>query len=397
MLIKFKVENFKSFKEETVLDMTKTNYKEHGNSTINIGGDELLSIAAIYGANASGKSNLIDALKYMILKSYYIENTDSIKDILDKDNNGIAFFANKDKPTKFEIDFINIREYRYGFSIKNDKIVEEYLYVVKGEEYLTVFERKVESNKLNLNEELIDLKDVLTKINPKRTMVNFIFESFELESMNLFNGWITKVAILLKLHKLEEKLFSSNTYTNTIVDNGKFKNFIQTFDNTVKEIELEEVENEKGTKIYFIREIDGKIFRNNLFNESKGTIKMVNLYSSIYHSLRIGLPLIIDELDISLHPLLLRLIIQMFHDSNTNGQLIMTLHDISVLNKDLLRRDEIWFIEKNDNLESELYSLVELRNSKGDKIRNDATYYKDYLNGYYGAIPSLERFDIDGK
>ena len=113
--------------------------------------------------------------------------------------------------------------------------------------------------------------------------------------------------------------------------------------------------------------------------------------------------LFVDELDAKLHPLLTRYIINLFHNSETNkgnGQLIYSTHDTVNLNKETFRRDEIWFVEKNNDGISDIYSLSDYvldsdEEGKGKKVRNDATYNKDYLTGRYGAIPVLEEFDID--
>lgn len=135
------------------------------------------------------------------------------------------------------------------------------------------------------------------------------------------------------------------------------------------------------------------------YEESSGTQKIFALYGFFKHSIELGMPIFIDELDAKLHPLLMQYILGMFHSEKTNkngAQLIYTSHDDYTLNKDIFRRDEIWFVEKDINSVSTLYSLSEYK--IGDKkVRNDASYNKDYLSGKYGAIPILNSFDIRGE
>ena len=138
--------------------------------------------------------------------------------------------------------------------------------------------------------------------------------------------------------------------------------------------------------------------------ESNGTLKMLHLFDFLMDSLRNGTVLFVDELDAKLHPLLTKYIINLFHNSDKNvcnGQLIYSTHDTVNLNKDIFRRDEIWFVEKDMYGVSVLYSLsdyeIEDENGNAKKIRNDATYNKDYLTGRYGAIPILKEFQINAK
>lgn len=130
--------------------------------------------------------------------------------------------------------------------------------------------------------------------------------------------------------------------------------------------------------------------------ESNGTRKMFYLFDFFMDALKNGMVLFVDELDAKLHPLLTRYIINLFHNSGTNkgnGQLIYSTHDTVNLNKDTFRRDEIWFAEKDKDGISKIYSLADYK-INDVKVRNDATYNKDYLSGRYGAIPVLEDFNI---
>ena len=127
--------------------------------------------------------------------------------------------------------------------------------------------------------------------------------------------------------------------------------------------------------------------------ESEGTKKILNMSGPIMDTLTNGYTLVIDELDAKLHPLLTRKIIETFNSPETNpnkAQLIFATHDTNLLSNKILRRDQIWFAEKNREDEStDIYPLSDIREQNGDKIRNDRIYEKDYINGKYGAIPYL--------
>ena len=131
-----------------------------------------------------------------------------------------------------------------------------------------------------------------------------------------------------------------------------------------------------------------------MFDESSGTQKLFGLLPFIAESLITGTVLVIDELDAKIHPILLRYIIMMFNDMSINrhkAQLIFTSHDLSTMNSEVFRRDEIWFVAKGNAQNSKLYSLVEFKNVKGESVRKDAKFDKQYLEGKYGADPYLRR------
>lgn len=131
-----------------------------------------------------------------------------------------------------------------------------------------------------------------------------------------------------------------------------------------------------------------------LSEESSGTKKLFGLLPFIARSLVFGTTLVIDELDAKIHPVLLRYVIMLFNNMeiNKNGaQLIFTSHDLSTMNNDIFRRDEIWFVAKGKEQNSKLYSLVEFKNTKGESVRKDAKYDKQYLEGKYGADPYLKK------
>ena len=140
--------------------------------------------------------------------------------------------------------------------------------------------------------------------------------------------------------------------------------------------------------------VDGYSAEITLSEESSGTRKLFGLLPFIAKSLIYGTTLVIDELDAKIHPVLLQYVIKLFTDMSINkkgGQLIFTSHDLSTMNNEVFRRDEIWFVAKGRGQNSGLYSLVEFKNDKGESVRKDAKYDKQYLEGKYGADPYLKK------
>ena len=135
--------------------------------------------------------------------------------------------------------------------------------------------------------------------------------------------------------------------------------------------------------------------------ESEGTKKVIEFSGPIFDTLKEGKVLIIDELDAKLHPLITRNIVLLFMDEETNpngAQLIFATHDTNLLDLDIIRRDQIWFAEKDAVEATDLYSLVEFKDEKGGKVRNDRDIKSDYIRGRYGAIPFIGgKWDTQGK
>ena len=206
-----------------------------------------------------------------------------------------------------------------------------------------------------------------------------------------------------------ENFFRSRVIPEGFVDDKnvqkKVVDFFSSFDESIQGFNIEEVktENDKDDeKVYVIESLHKMVDSNEmtsipLKNESNGTLKMFALFPSLQEVIEKGSVLCIDELNARLHPLLVRNIILTFLNpeiNKKNAQLIFTTHDIWQLSNDLLRRDEIWFVEKDKNGISSLYSLADFVDESGTKIRKDESFAKNYLIGKYGAIPSLKTLDM---
>ena len=410
MLIRFSFKNFKSFKNENVLDMEATSLKEHEYNVVKTDQVNLLKVAAIYGANASGKTNVLQAFDYM--KKRILVSDDSKKNSPIDEDNVYSYMINNE-PISLEVEILakNNKIYKYGFDVLKDSIVSEWLYIKKINKFYSIFERKKNNVTMKSNNKISGLANI-----DERTLFLNIYSKIDKDNEDFNNvyDWFVN-ANYLDLGNPRFEDFINTRISLKILSDEKYKKellrFIKTFDSGIEGIKttpnsLEEVQNNnRVVKVELIhRGDDNELKALPLELESNGTRKMFHLFDFFMDALRNGMVLFIDELDAKLHPLLTRYIINLFHNSETNignGQLIYSTHDTVNLNKETFRRDEIWFTEKNRDGVSEMYALSDYilddedgNNKSGKKVRNDATYNKDYLTGRYGAIPVLEEFEI---
>ena len=407
MLIRFSFKNFKSFKNENCLDMEATSLKEHEYNVAKTENGEYLKVSAIYGANASGKTNVLQAFDYM--KKRILVSDDSKKNSPIDEENIYSFMINND-PIALEVEILakNNKIYKYGFEVLKDKIISEWLFEKRVNKFYSIFERDNNnvSMKPNKISELVNIDE--------RTLFLNIYSKIDRNNEDFSNvyDWFVN-STYLDLGNPNFERFINNRVSLKILSDENYKKellkFIKTFDSGIEGIKttpdsIEAVKSNNG--IIDIEVIhkgeNGELKALPFYLESNGTRKMFHLFDFFMDALKNGMVLFVDELDAKLHPLLTRYIINLFHNSDTNkgnGQLIYSTHDTVNLNKETFRRDEIWFAEKNKDGISEIYALsdyiLEDDKNAGKKVRNDATYNKDYLTGRYGAIPVLEEFNID--
>ena len=393
MLLQFKFKNHKCFYDETILDMMATSEKRHINTTFDVNGNKILPVIEINGANASGKTSVLDALMFMI-KIIKKSNRFDINEELPT----IPFaFSDKKENSEYEISFcLGEQEYRYGFSLNKNGFDEEWLYRKKlslnnDTKQWLIFERcnnnvhfgnsydKYEKtwnlfvNSVNTSKLLI-LSTVAFKEEKGifRDIYNFIGK-FDFRIESIFN----KTASI-------EILNEDNLLYN------RFQTIINEFDPCLLGIKIDKYRDETGRELYKINGVHKNVDSNKktllpIEYESDGTVKIFNIMPVILKNLEIGGVLCIDELDVKLHPLLFKKIVNMYRDktiNKNNAQLIYTAHSTFLFNSDSLRRDQLYLVEKDDLGKSELYSLSEFRN-----LRVDADYEKKYLSGQFGALP----------
>ena len=407
MLIRFSFKNFKSFKNENCLDMEATSLKEHEYNVAKIDNGEYLKVSAIYGANASGKTNVLQAFDYM--KKRILVSDDSKKNSPIDEENVYSFMINND-PIALEVEILakNNKIYKYGFEVLKDTIISEWLFEKRVNKFYSIFER--ENNNVSMKPNKIsDLVNI-----DERTLFLNIYSKIDRNNEDFSNvyDWFVN-STYLDLGNPNFERFINNRVSLKILSDENYKKellkFIKTFDSGIEGIKttpdsIGAVKSNNGIiDIEVIHKGEkGEVKALPFYLESNGTRKMFHLFDFFMDALKNGMVLFVDELDAKLHPLLTRYIINLFHNSDTNkgnGQLIYSTHDTVNLNKETFRRDEIWFAEKDKDGISEIYALsdyiLEDDKNAGKKVRNDATYNKDYLTGRYGAIPVLEEFNID--
>jgi len=408
MLIRFSFKNFKSFKNENCLDMEATSLKEHEYNVAKIDNGEYLKVSAIYGANASGKTNVLQAFDYM--KKRILVSDDSKKNSPIDEENVYSFMINND-PIALEVEILakNNKIYKYGFELVKDNIISEWLYEKRVNKFYSIFEREKNNVKNIRNNKITMLANI-----DERTLFLNIYSKIDRNNEDFSNvyDWFVN-STYLDLGNPNFERFINNRVSLKILSDENYKKellkFVKTFDSGIEGIKttpdsIEAVKSNNGMiDIEVIHKGENRELKALPFYlESNGTRKMFHLFDFFMDALKNGMVLFVDELDAKLHPLLTRYIINLFHNSETNkgnGQLIYSTHDTVNLNKETFRRDEIWFAEKDKDGISEIYALsdyiLEDDKNAGKKVRNDATYNKDYLTGRYGAIPVLEEFEID--
>lgn len=418
MLLEFKVKNFLSFKDEVCLDLKATNITDFGESNlIHTDRHNILKGAVIYGANSSGKSNLIKAMSTMrriVFQSFEKSSTSDLNIepfLLDT--------ISETEPSFFEVTFLlNNIKYRYGFELTNSEIKAEWLMEAKriAEKYLFVRQ----DDGIDVNPQYKEAKDL-----EEKTRDNALF----LAVVDQFNGKLASQIMMwfdnfITISGLSHEKYKAVTFQ--MLEDEKSKHLLQAFyndldlgfdnveikkkefntadipDDTPEPIVKQLVSDLEGKKIVDVKTLHKK--RNPLDNsltdvefdmrsqESSGTNKIFNISGPIFDVLTDGGILVIDELDASLHPLLTLSITKLFNSTEhnpRNAQLIFSTHDTNLFSYGKFRRDQIYFIEKDKNFSSDLYSLVEYKGDGGITIRKDRKFEKDYIQGKYGAIPFI--------
>ena len=381
MLKSFKVRNFKSFRDEIEFSMEKGNTTGLENFNT-IEDKELLKSAMLFGANASGKSNIFLAMAKM-KEIIFNSSTDDTEYQIITDN--FKFDLNSaNEPVMFEIDFFQKDiEYIYGFEVLNGNINKEWLHRrVKSKADLFIRNAPDwESIKISSGfKEAEDLK--------KYTRPNALFLSIA----SRFNVEIaTEIKEWFKNFKIISSDILSNSFTlemlNKEIEKKKIINFLKTADLGIEDIILEK---EDVKTIHQVYDSDNNITGNIEFDfnfESEGTKKFLTLSGPIIDALENGKVLVIDELSSKLHYQLSDYIVRLFNsiDKNkNNAQLIFNSHLPLFLDNKKFRKDQIWFVEKDKFGKRKLYSLYDIN------VRKDLSYMKSYLLGKFGALPEIK-------
>ena len=416
MLINFKVKNFRSIKDEVILDMQATKDKTSKEQAVfEVGKIALLKSTAIYGPNASGKSNIIKAFAVfhkMILESMLRSNVN-----IDLPNEYFKLNSEtENKPSFFEMKFlIDDKVFLYGFEIDKKKVCAEWLKQEKGNKIL--FERT--EQEIKLNKYFKEATATLKKQTAERVLFLSILAANNGEISKSVVKLIQKMNVISGTQRGNTLNFSFSQFLGNSKVSERMKEFILKADFGVvdikasqKMISAKQVQNipDKFKEVFFKE--DSKIAERSLkflhkkYNtngkevgnepldffaeESDGTQQMFALSAPFIDTLENGKVLFIDEIDASLHPLLCQYLISLFNSkekNSKNAQLIFTTHDISLLKEELLRRDQIYFTDKNKIGATKLFSLSDISERKG------VDFAKRYLEGRYDALPYLSDFE----
>ncbi|NQY19802.1 MAG: ATP-binding protein [Campylobacteraceae bacterium] len=424
MLLQFSVNNYKSIKDTITFSMA-TSSKDEGNS-FHVRKYELLKSAVIYGANASGKSNFLKAMSFMssivLNKSKVIQSTDKLPHIPFR-----LSTETQDSSSTFEIVcFINEVKYRYGFELDATTVYSEWLYAdEKGKESKLFYREVEEEHYVNINK----FKEGYTFFDKKNSKINISSNQLFIWKCDQNDGEISK-SILNWFSKFNfidgMKQESYSQYSMNHMKDINFKNeivsLVKTADIGIDDIVLEEEKmssmamNEMGLDATVQEQIEknggitkislntyhkqynekneevGNIIFELENEESKGTRKFFSIAAPILNTLREGSILIIDELDASLHPMLTKHLIKLFHNDSINtknAQLIFATHDTNLLNSSLFRRDQIWLTEKDKYASTNIFSLAQFND-----VRKTEDFEKQYIQGKYGGIPYLGKFEF---
>ena len=385
MLLEFSCSNFKSIKEKVTFSAIATDNIKNEKYLKKFDDFRVLHTSVIYGPNGAGKSNIFKGIGFMrdlVIKSR--ENRPG--EVLKQPTHKMAH----DKKSEFNMQFIinNIR-YAYEFVLKDNLVDEEYLYYFEDKNPVKVFEReegevclgeKFEKNKVLLEiieNEIGDNKLLLSCIGDKSDI-------FEINNAFLF------FKEYLVIQNSDVKTERKNCI-KVMMENEKMRELIisvfREFDSDIRDIKIEssgENLEDKDIRIKFVYDE----FETDLYKEeSTGINKLFDLVLPIVESFINGKVMIVDEIELNLHRNIAYKIISLFntHLPNNSDQLIFTSHDISLLNLNLFRNDQIWFAQLGKGRATELYSLVEIKN-----IRADENIAKGYIMGRYGAVPSFK-------
>lgn len=390
MLIDFRFKNFLSYKDENRLLMTKVkSFKEHDKTHIikTNKGLDLLKTTAIYGGNGGGKSNFIGAMGFMksVIHNSFSESLKKEEDRGIKDYYFKLSELTDNKPTLFEVSFLkNDSIYRYGFEIKGYEIISEWLFK-KNEVETQLFNREGNNFKINIKGFSEGSKHK-NDVNSNVLFLSHLAQNNAKESSIIFE-WFDDLNVVSGLDDGHYK----NVTKEILNESLEFKAWLSL---AVRFLEITNIETSKEKDLITYHnkyDMNNVIIGSVAFDfereESQGTRKLIYLLGAIYDTLMNGKILFIDELDSKLHPNLTKKLLDFFHKLNLrNSQFVFTAHDAILLDKEIFRRDQIWFVDRNKFGASELYAMSEFDASV---VRNTSDFRKKYLDCVFGAAETI--------
>jgi len=428
MLVEFTVTNFRSIRESQTLSMVAGSGKElRDTHTVTPKGPAtpastakpvklptLLRSAAIYGPNASGKSNLLEAFHFMhdFVQSSAMDRKAKapIKTqpfLLDK--------ASKTDPSEFEVTFImgGVR-YQYGFALTRERVMEEWLFAWPKGSSQTWFQRSYDADTdTDIWEYGPSLKGKKADVQ-KATRPNALFASmaaqYNHEQLSVISDWFYERTFLINRHHFNNPQRLAELTMEDYVEQGDVtpvRNFLRAADLGIDTVDfrrytlssadlpdnlprdlVEQLTSEERTEPLFLHShSDGEVTERFTWDlESDGTKAMFGLAGPWLNAIKHGMLVIVDELDRSLHPKLVQFLVELIHNpeyNRNNAQLIFTTHDVTTMDE-LFRRDQMWFVEKNREHATTITPLSDYSPRKGEALQ------RGYMAGRYGALPELE-------
>ncbi len=432
MLIQFSVKNYKSFKDEVKLSMVASNSDKTrmADNVIDVPkfNLKLLRSAVIYGANASGKSKLFEAMDFMSSFALTSFKEGQVNQIIKVEPFKLST-ETENAPSLFEVNFIIDNElYRYGFEVNEKEIVSEWLYMRANTKEVELFYRDYQN--FDIHRTYKQAKFVVDNDTvSENVLLLSLVARFNDKIAKKILVWLSKFRIL-KGHEESRYMGFSIGMLQNEVSKPKVLQFMKSADFNIEDLKpvrvsIDELPKDMPPEMKefiskTIKEGENSFFSDvSVFHkkydenriavvpnarlsmdddESAGTRKYFSFSGHLIKAIEDGNTLIIDELDAKLHPNLVHKIAETFNSIETNpnnAQLIFNSHDDNLLSSGIFRRDQIWFTEKDRYGVSTLFSLASFRNENGDKPRKgeEENYGRNYIRGKYGAIPYLNDFD----
>ncbi len=421
MLIEFRVENHRSIRDEQVLTMEAGRVGASDDPTLRtvVGcAERILPVAALYGANASGKSNVLAALAFMKAAVIYSHRSWSPDEGIPRDP--FAWGKKRSEPSMFEVEIIidNVR-YRYGFRLDDKVVLEEWLYAWPNGKKQTWLERDGEAfeygkhflgeNKVIAGVTRTNALFLSAAAQLKHPQLTPIFSWFSsIETINIFNprtsvgsGRLDPIISMLideEKNARQLRLFGDDEAPDSLLSH--FKSLLRNADVGIIDMRIRRKEPSQGMR-FRVSDLEMKHQSESddgwlpLAEESRGTRRLFQLALPIFRTIRRGCLMVVDELESSMHPNLAEHLVRQFNDpviNDRNAQLIFSTHDTNLLGtlsgEAALRRDQVWLTEKDAAGATVLYPLTDF------KPRKDENIERGYVQGRYGAIPYLGNFRI---
>lgn len=413
-LLQFTIGNYRSFNSERTFTFAPTSIKDEPKESVASTWDYRFStISAVYGANSSGKSNLTDAIammRHLVMQSVKLNDNEE----LPYDPFRLSSANDPDLPTHFEIVYLDKhgKRIRYGFENNSSRIIKEWLFIKPDSEEKTLFVREEDGIAVNevLFPEGIDREEMT---NDNRLFLSLVAQlggpickeilSFFQFDCNVISGLDNRG--YSSVTKLQFKAHSA-TSEEAMKFFRKLQLGFTSIDIEEKEVDMSDIPVEYRPKKQPMRlevysshnvydangEVTGKYRFPFSDHESNGSQKIFELSGPIFETLKSGGFIVVDELDAKMHPLISQQIVRLFTSADTNplnAQLLFTTHDTNLLSSKLLRRDQIWFTEKDRLEATDLYRLSDIIFSDGTKPRGDGNLERNYIKGRYGAVPFI--------